>query len=102
LNISYLHIIHWFEFKGPGKKFYFSLFLNRIRGKNLAYSVPVISRRGMNRYKVAESIVGQIVSDLKERIGSGEKWDVSDEETYQEVTDKWEDLVLAELEKVKG
>lgn len=56
----------------------------------------------MNRYKVAESIVGQIVSDLKERIGSGEKWDVSDEETYQEVTDKWEDLVLAELEKVKG
>lgn len=55
----------------------------------------------MNKYKVAESIVTQILADLKKRMDSGDKWDVADEKTNAEVTDHWEDLVIAELEKAE-
>jgi hypothetical protein len=51
----------------------------------------------MNKYKVAESIVGKIIEDLKRRMESGVKWDVADEETNQEIIDKWEDIVISEL-----
>jgi hypothetical protein len=53
----------------------------------------------MNKYKVAESIVAKIVIDLKARMSSGDKWDVADEETNQEIVDKWEDIIISELEK---
>ena len=53
----------------------------------------------MNKYKVAESIVTQIITDLKTRMESGVKWDVADEAIQQEIVDKWEDIVIAELEK---
>lgn len=53
----------------------------------------------MNKYKVAETIVTNILSDLKNRIDSGTKWDVDDEEVKQDITDKWEDIVISELER---
>ena len=53
----------------------------------------------MNKYKVAETIVTQIISDLKTRMNSGDKWDVGDEDTQREVTDRWEDIVISELQK---
>ena len=53
----------------------------------------------MNKYKIAESIVGQILIDLRKRIESGANWDVADTETNQEIQDKWEDIVIAEIEK---
>ncbi len=53
----------------------------------------------MNKYKVAETIVTQIILDLKTRIDSGVKWDVADDETKQEIVDKWEDIIISELEK---
>ncbi len=53
----------------------------------------------MNKYKVAETIVNKIIVDLKTRIESGVKWDVADDETNQEIADKWEDIVISELEK---
>jgi hypothetical protein len=53
----------------------------------------------MNKYKIAESIVAQILVDLRQRIESGDKWDVADTETNQEIQDKWEDIVIAEIEK---
>lgn len=53
----------------------------------------------MNKYKVAESIVGQIIDDLKVRMSSGTQWDVADEKVQEEVVDKWEDIIIAELDK---
>lgn len=53
----------------------------------------------MNKYKIAESIVSQIIVDLKKRMESGDKWDVADEDINQEIIDKWEDIVIAELAK---
>jgi len=53
----------------------------------------------MNKYKVAETIVVKIIGDLKTRIDSGDKWDVADEEVNREIADKWEDIVISELEK---
>lgn len=53
----------------------------------------------MNKYKVAETIVSQLIVDLKTRIDSGTKWDVADEETKQDIIDKWEDIIITELEK---
>lgn len=53
----------------------------------------------INKYKIAESIVSQILTDLKTRIESGANWDVADNETNQEIQDKWEDIVIAEIEK---
>ncbi len=53
----------------------------------------------MNKYKVAETIVSQILADLRQRIESGANWDVADNETNQEIQDKWEDIIIAELEK---
>lgn len=53
----------------------------------------------MNKYKVAETIVSQILADLRKRIESGANWDVADTETNQEIQDKWEDIIIAELEK---
>ena len=35
----------------------------------------------MNKYKVAESIVTQILSDLRKRIESNANWDLADEKT---------------------
>ncbi len=55
----------------------------------------------MNKYKVAESIVTQILSDLRKRIESNANWDLADEKTSEEITDQWEDLVIAELEKAE-
>lgn len=53
----------------------------------------------LNKYKVAETIVSLILTDLKSRIETGANWDVADEETNQEMQDKWEDIIIAELEK---
>ncbi len=53
----------------------------------------------MNKYKIAESIVTQLLQDLQTRMNSGTKWDVSDENIQAEVTDKWEDIIIAEIEK---
>lgn len=53
----------------------------------------------MNKYKVAETIVNQLIVDLKTRIDSGTKWDVADEDTKQDMIDKWEDIIITELEK---
>lgn len=53
----------------------------------------------MNKYKVAETIVVKIITDLKTRIESGDKWDVADEEVSKDIVDKWEDIVISELEK---
>lgn len=53
----------------------------------------------MNKYKLAETIVSKILTDLKTRIESGANWDVADNETNQEIQDKWEDIIIAELEK---
>lgn len=55
----------------------------------------------MNKYKVAESIVTQILADLRKRMEAGDTWDVADEKTNAEITDHWEDLVIAELEKAE-
>ncbi len=55
----------------------------------------------MNKYKVAESIVTQLLQDLQTRMGSGTQWDVADEGVQAEITDKWEDIIIAELEKTK-
>ena len=55
----------------------------------------------MNKYKVAESIVTQLLQDLQVRMGSGTAWDVADENVQAEITDKWEDIIIAELEKTK-
>lgn len=53
----------------------------------------------MNKYKVAETIVGQIVSDLKDRLGSEGRCNLSDEHTSQELVDRWEDIVISVLEQ---
>ena len=53
----------------------------------------------MNKYKVAETIVSNILADLKKRMDSEDKWDVGDDNVAQEITDKWEDIVINELEK---
>lgn len=56
----------------------------------------------MNKYKVAETIVTNIIADLKRRMESGDKWDVGDSDITQEIADKWEDIVISELEKQTG
>jgi hypothetical protein len=53
----------------------------------------------MNKYKVAETIVGKILEDLKRRMEAGTKWDVADTEVNQEIADVWEDIVISELDK---
>ena len=53
----------------------------------------------MNKYKVAETIVTNIIADLKKRMESGTKWDVGDDEITRDIADKWEDIVISELEK---
>ena len=53
----------------------------------------------MNKYKVAETIVSNIIIDLKRRMESGDKWDVGDDDITREIVDKWEDIVISELEK---
>lgn len=53
----------------------------------------------MNKYRVAETIVNKILEDLKQRMSNGDKWDVADEEVSKEVADKWEDIVISELQK---
>ena len=58
-----------------------------------------ISTVRMNKYKVAETIVTKIISDLKTRMDSGDKWDVADEDTNREIIDRWEDIIISELEK---
>ena len=56
----------------------------------------------MNKYKVAESVVSEILKDLKKRMESGDKWDIGDENISQEITDKWEDIVIEVLEKAQA
>ena len=56
----------------------------------------------MNKYKVAESIVSNIIADLRRRMESGTKWDVGDDDVTREVADKWEDIVIDELNKQVG
>jgi hypothetical protein len=56
-------------------------------------------KRSMNKYKVAESIVTKIIADLKSRMNSGDRWDVGDEEITRDIADKWEDIVISELDK---
>lgn len=53
----------------------------------------------MNKYKVAETITNQLLSDLQARMASGTKLDVADESTKEEIADKWEDIIISELEK---
>ncbi len=55
----------------------------------------------MNKYKVAETIVTQIIGDLSTRMDSGDKWDLADENTKQEIVDRWEDIIITELEKTQ-
>ena len=52
----------------------------------------------MNRYKVAESIVSKILEDLRTRLASGSTLKLDNEEAQQEITERWEDIVLLELE----
>lgn len=52
----------------------------------------------MNRYKVAESIVSKIIEDLRARLANGAVLKLDSEEAQQEVTERWEDIVLLELE----
>jgi hypothetical protein len=56
----------------------------------------------MNKYKVAETIVAKIVADLKTRMDQGDKWDVADEDTNREIVDKWEDIIISEIEKAEN
>lgn len=58
-----------------------------------------VQGRNVNKYKIAESIVAKIIADLKTRMNSGDKWDVADEDTNQEIVDRWEDIIISELEK---
>ncbi len=55
--------------------------------------------KNMNKYKVAETIVTKIIADLKTRMNSGDKWDVGDEEITRDIADKWEDIVISELDR---
>lgn len=52
----------------------------------------------MNKYKVAESIVTKIIADLKQRLGTGQNLKLEDDAVEQEVVDKWEDIVILELD----
>jgi len=52
----------------------------------------------MNRYKVAETIVSKIIEDLRTRLAGGVGLKLDNEETQQEITERWEDIVLLELE----
>lgn len=58
-----------------------------------------VQGRSVNKYKIAESIVTKLITDLKTRMNSGDKWDVDDADTNQEIVDRWEDIVISELEK---
>ena len=51
----------------------------------------------MNKYKVAETIVHNILEDLKKRLKTG-TLELENTETTSQVVDQWEDIVLAELE----
>ncbi len=53
----------------------------------------------MNKYRVAETIVTKILEDLKQRMSTSDKWDVADEEISKEVADKWEDIIISELQR---
>jgi hypothetical protein len=55
----------------------------------------------MNKYKVAETIVSQIVSDLRDRLGSDGRCDLEDEGKNQEIVDRWEDIVISVLEQTQ-
>ncbi len=50
----------------------------------------------MNKYKVAETIVHNILEDVKKRIKTG-TLDVENTEKQTEMVDQWEDIVLTEL-----
>ncbi len=50
----------------------------------------------MNKYKVAEAIVANILEDLKKRMKTG-TLDVENAEKETEIVDQWEDIVLSEL-----
>ena len=50
----------------------------------------------MNKYKVAETIVHNILEDVKKRIKTG-TLDVENTEKQSEMVDQWEDIVLTEL-----
>lgn len=55
----------------------------------------------MNKYKVAETIVSQIVSDLRDRLTSDGRCDLADEGKNQEIVDRWEDIVISVLEQTQ-
>ena len=50
----------------------------------------------MNKYKVAETIVHNILEDVKKRLKMG-TLDIEDTEKQTELVDQWEDIVLSEL-----
>ena len=51
----------------------------------------------MNKYKVAETIVSQLILDLTDRLNSGVN--LKEESTKEDLIDKWEDIIISELEK---
>lgn len=53
----------------------------------------------LNKYRVAETIVSQILEDLSNRVQPGSGVDFNDDQKREELTDKWEDIVIAVLEK---
>lgn len=55
----------------------------------------------MNKYKVAETIVSQIVSDLRDRLTTDGRCDLADEGKNQEIVDRWEDIVISVLEQTQ-
>jgi len=55
----------------------------------------------MNKYKVAETIVSQIVSDLRDRVASDGRIEIADEGKSQEIVDRWEDIVISVLEQTQ-
>jgi hypothetical protein len=55
----------------------------------------------MNKYKVAETIVSQIVSDLRDRLTPDGRCDFADEGKNQEIVDRWEDIVISVLEQTQ-
>jgi hypothetical protein len=46
---------------------------------------------------IARRVVDAIVSDLTGRVGLGGEWDAIDDDTHEEITSEWRDIVTSEL-----
>lgn len=53
----------------------------------------------MERNKIAEEIVKEILSDISGRSGLGDTWDSIDTEIQGEIEAEWKNIILSSLKK---